>query len=60
MNTTKSVTPTNESSDVKYQRPVIRKVALESKKSILGTCKVANAGTRGLGPCGSDLAAVCK
>lgn len=44
----------------KYMRPKIKKVVIQNKKRVLDTCKVANADTRGLGPCGDQLGAVCK
>lgn len=49
-----------ESKKMEYQSPEIRKVVLKNKKRVLDTCKAANADTRGLGPCGNDLGAVCK
>jgi len=45
---------------VVYRPPSIRKVVIESKKRVLGTCKVEKSDTRGLGPCGSGDTAVCK
>lgn len=43
---------------MKYERPKIKKVVIENKKPVLGTCKVENSDTRGIGPCGSE--GVCK
>jgi hypothetical protein len=45
---------------MKYQPPRIRRVVLESKKRVLATCKVDKSDTRGLGPCQSEMGAVCK
>jgi hypothetical protein len=44
----------------RYQPPVIRKVVLENKKNVLSGCKTASSDTRGLGPCQSEVAALCK
>ena len=45
---------------IKYQPPKIRRVVLENKKALLATCKVEKADNRGLGPCQSEMGAVCK
>jgi hypothetical protein len=45
---------------LKYQPPKIRRVVLENKKALLATCKVEKADNRGLGPCQSEMGAVCK
>jgi len=45
---------------MKYKSPKIRKVVLENKKPLLASCKVEKADNRGLGPCQSDMGAVCK
>jgi len=45
---------------LKYKPPKIRKVVLENKKPLLATCKVEKADNRGIGPCQSEMGAVCK
>ncbi len=45
---------------MKYKSPKIRRVVLENKKPLLASCKVEKADNRGLGPCQSEMGAVCK
>ncbi len=44
----------------RYERPAVKRVLLDSPRPLLGTCKVENSDTRGMGPCGSGDTAVCK